>query len=132
MVEANEAKENQTRGRNGATLLTICLAASLSTLLAKGEVLPDAEAFVVSYSFAFLVGYWIPPRPALGFRRWAIESLILIVGFYAALFKFPTWLRLRMHAVLAYAIPMAVFIPVFIILWKKDFFNFGKRAGPSD
>ena len=126
MTEAAEPKETRESERSMAPFLMIFLGAGLSQLL-KGWVLSDAKAFVLSWMIAFVVGYWLPPRPTEGFLRWLLKSLIVIVGVHMIVFLIPAWLEGRMP-LLYYGIPIVAFVILFIVVRRSSFFSSWRRA----
>jgi hypothetical protein len=81
-----------------------------------------AEAVWVAWFIAFLVGYWLPPRPTETFLKWMLENLIFVTAFYLAFFKIPAWLKPSMPALMAYGIPILVFFAFYVLTsrWGRD------------
>ena len=126
MSDAAEPKETREFEGTLALFLMILLGTGLSQLL-KGWALSDAKAFVLSWMIAFVVGYWLPPRPADGFLRWLLKSSIVIAFVYMIVFLVPAWLDGSMP-LLYYGVPIVTFIIFFIFVRRSSFFSSWRRA----
>jgi drug/metabolite transporter (DMT)-like permease len=105
--------------RRRAELLTTGIGASFTAILPAWGVLHVAEAILVGWSVAFIVGYWLPPRPQESYVRWVLESITLVIGFYLAFFKAPLWLKESIPTLLAYSVPILTFGILSIFLLGK-------------
>jgi hypothetical protein len=105
-------------------LLTLVLGATLSNSLSVVGLLPGAESVFVGWTVAFLVGYWISPRPQTTFVFWMLERLGFLLCLCLAIFKIPLLLKRAMPFTLAYGISIMVFIGVFIawLRYRKRYF----------
>ena len=127
MIEANEPTAKRKADRSPATFLMILLGAGLSQLLSKGGFVSDGKAFMLSWSIAFVIGYWLPPRPAESLQRWLLESSIVVVATYVIVFLMPTWLEGKMP-LLHYGLPIVAFVILFIVVRWTNFFSSWRRA----
>ena len=107
--------------------MMILLGAGLSQLLSKGGFLSDGKAFVLSWSIAFVVGYWLPPRPVQGLLRWLLQSALVVVAMYLIFFLMPFWLEGKIP-VMYYGIPIVTFVILFMIVRWTGFFSSWRRA----
>ena len=97
-----------------SSLLTIVLGAGLTFLLPELVSIPKDEAFMVGWPVAFVVAYFLPPRPEIGFVRWMLERLIILTCIYLSLLKIPLLLKGSLTTPLAYGIPITIFVAGFI------------------
>lgn len=108
--------------REGYSLLTIVIGAGLSAVLPDLVSIPKDEAYLVGWTIAFLVTYFMPPRPEMGFVRWVLERLILITCMYLTFLKVPLFLKSSLSSPLAYGIPIAIFVVGFVA-WLRHLRN---------
>ena len=114
MAKANKRTHAHKRDEGLMIVLGVILSNSLTLVIS----LPTAEATLVGWGVAFVVGYFIPPRPEDGFIRWVLERLTLIGCFYLVVFKMPLLLKRFLPVYLADGIPFCVYIAGFI-LWIR-------------
>ena len=114
--------------RRGSRLLMVALATAIWIFLSLSGFVPHAEAILIGWTIGFLVGYWIPPRPYVGFAPWTAERLALISCFYLAVFKIPLLLERFMSILFAYGIPVVVFIAAYFVWTRhpKSSLKFGR------
>ena len=111
--------ENERLLRSGGErLLTVALATALWSGLSITKLVPEAEAILLGWSVGFLVGYWIPPRPTIGFLRWAGERIVMLVVFYTVVLKAPSFLARSLNAYVAYGIAFLVFLAAYFV-WTR-------------
>lgn len=115
MVDPNE-KTTEPGDRGG--FLMIVLGATLSNALSVIGLLPGAESVLVGWMVAFLVGYWIPPRPQTRFVPWMLRRFVLLLFLCLAVFLIPSLLRPAMPSPLAQGIPIAVFVAA-VTAWVR-------------
>ena len=127
MGEATQSKEGRKDERSRAQFLMVFLGIGLSQLLSKGEFLSESKAFLLSWSIAFLIGYWLPPRPTQTFLRWVLESSIVVLAVYLIFFLMPMWLKGK-TPLLYYGIPILACVALFILARRLSFFCSDKRA----
>jgi hypothetical protein len=127
MTAATEPKEKRKAERGQAPFLMVLLGAGLTELLSKGGFLSEAKAFVLSWTIAFGVYYWLPPRPAGGLLRWLLKSSIVVVAVCVIFFRMPTWLEGKMP-LLYYGIPIVTIVILFIVVIWTNFFSSWRRA----
>ena len=126
MTENAEPKETRESERSLAPFLMVLLGAGLSQLL-KDWVLSDAKAYLLSWMIAFVVAYWLPPRPAEGFVAYLLKSSIIVVAVYLIVFLLPALLKGQMP-LLYYGIPIVTFIIILIVVSRSSFFSSWRRA----
>ena len=96
----------------------VALATALWSFLSLTKLVPQAEAILLGWTIGFLVGYWIPPRPTIGFFRWAGERIVMLLVFYALVLKAPSFLARSLNAYVAYGIAFMVFLAAYF-LWTR-------------
>jgi hypothetical protein len=119
MAAANKPTEDRSEGDS---FFTILIGSALSAALPDLVSIPRHEAYLVGWTIAFFVGYFIPPRPRMRFVRWMLERLILITSLYLAAFKVPLVLKPSLPTPFAYGIPITMFVVGFV-LWLRHVRN---------
>lgn len=119
MAAANKPTEDSSEG---GSFFTLVIGSALSVALPDLVSIPKHEAILVGWPIAFLIGYFIPPRPQVRFVRWMLERLIYITSFYLAAFKVPLLLKPSLPTPLAYGIPITMFVVGFV-LWLRHVRN---------
>ena len=76
-----------------------------ANVLRHGEIVPFPYEYMVSYTVAFLIGYWIPPKPAQSFRHYAGRTLSIVSILHAGLWAAPQMLNRFLWTPLAYGLP---------------------------
>jgi len=111
----------------GVGFLVIMLAVALSNFLDLAKLLPSAEAFLVGWTVAFTVGYWVPPRPEVGFLRWTCKHLIMIGCVYVLVLKLPLLFTSQVNRLAAYGIGFALLLTA-VLVWRrrKNTIGFGR------
>jgi hypothetical protein len=120
MAAANKPTEDSIE--EARFFLILVIGALLSAALPYLVSIPKHEGILVGWPIAFLVGYFIPPRPEMRFVRWMLERLILITSIYLSLFKLPLLLKPSLPTPLAYGIPITMFVVGFV-LWLRHLRN---------
>jgi hypothetical protein len=115
MVDPNEKTAEP--GERGSFLMMV-LGATLSNALSLMGLLPGAESILVGWMVAFLVGYWIPPRPQVRFIPWMLRRFVLLLFLCLAVFLIPSLLKPAMPSPLAYGIPFVAFVGA-VIAWVR-------------
>jgi hypothetical protein len=110
----SEADEEMKDRRGQADSFMVALATVLCISLPLLGLVPQQEAILVGWTIAFLVGYFIPPRPQMKFVPWMLERVILIGCFYLAVFKIPLLLKRSLMTPFAYGIPIVLFVAGYI------------------
>ena len=105
-----EQKEMPNADRGRADFLTMGLGAGLARLFTAWELLAIGEAILVAWLVAYSIGYWLPPKPPESFGRWIRERLIFLVALYLAFFKVPVILKQWLPTIMAYGIPILIFL----------------------
>lgn len=116
MVERTEQERLQRSG--GERLLMAALASVLWSSLTVTEILPHAEAILIGWTVGFLVGYWLPPRPAISFVRWTSERIAMIAVFYALVLKTPPFVAPSLNAYVAHGIAFVLFVAIYFA-WTR-------------
>src|ERR1700752_3831896 len=116
MVDRTEQERLLRSG--GERLLMVAFAAVLWNFLSITRLLPGEEALLVGWTVGFLVGYWLPPRPIIGFVRWASERIIMFVVFYVVVLKTPPLVAPSLNRYVANAIGFVVFLALYF-LWTR-------------
>jgi hypothetical protein len=109
---------DQKPSRDETPFLMVALATALSAFLPMTGLAGRSEAILIGWTVGFLVGYWIPPRPRVGFVAWMVEHLAFIGCFYLIILKAPTFLQRSLSVYAAYGIPIMVFIAAYV-LWLR-------------
>ena len=105
---ARTTKQSEKPQERDETLMMV-LGAILMPALRKMTSLPWGEAFLVAWTVAFMVGYFIPPRPKMKYARWVIErALLYTCSFW--LFQAPELLKHWLTIPFAYGIPLTLFL----------------------
>jgi hypothetical protein len=123
MAAANKQTEDSSEA---GFFFTLVIGSALSAALPDLVSIPRHEAILVGWPIAFLVGYFIPPRPETRFVRWMLERLIYITSLYLAAFKIPLVLKPSLPTLLAYGIPLTMFVVGFV-LWLRHLRNSSRR-----
>jgi len=105
-----------------SSLLTIVIGAGLTVSLPDLVSIPKHEAVLVGWPIAFVVAYFLPPRPEMGFVRWMLERLIILTGIYLSFLKIPLLLKSSLTTPLAYGIPITIFVVGFAA-WLRHMRN---------
>jgi hypothetical protein len=113
-------------GGEVSSLLTIAVGTVLTVALPDLVSIPKHEAFLVGWTIASVVAYFIPPRPEMGFVRWMLERLIFLTCFYLACFKIPLLLKSSLTTPLAYGIPITIFVVGFVA-WLRHLKSSSQR-----
>ena len=113
MVDSTEQEKS---GGDGSLMLVF--ATAVGTGLATMELLPLPEAMLLGYTVSFLIGYWVPPKPTIGYFRWSGERIATIAVFYLLMFKIPPLLALWINVYVAYGIGFLLSI-AFIFGWRR-------------
>lgn len=108
MVERTE--QDRILRSGGERLLMVALASVLWSVLSVTKILPQAEAILIGWTVGFLVGYWLPPRPIIGFVSWVSERIAMIGLFYALVLKTPPLVAPSLNAYVAHGIAFALFL----------------------
>jgi hypothetical protein len=108
-MNMDDSERTDDRGE-GSSLLIIALGTILSASLPDLVSIPKHEAILVGWPIAFVVAYFIPPRPEMGFVRWMLERLIILTCIYLSFFKIPLLLKSSLTTPLAYGIPITIFV----------------------
>jgi hypothetical protein len=116
MVERSE--QDRLLRSGGERLLMVALASALWAFLSFTKILPPAEAILLGWTVGFLVGYWLPPRPTIGFFRWASERIILLWVFYALVLKTPTLFAPSLNVYVAHGIAFIIFLAIYFA-WTR-------------
>jgi len=101
---------------------TIVLVGSLRILQGLGVSLPIALFF--SGVLDLCVTYWIPPRSRVPFPRYALTTMLTLLGFIVAFWPSPELLRRLLPVELAYALPAFFFS---LSLYAMPILQSGKR-----
>jgi hypothetical protein len=87
----------------------IVVAVPLSILIAtnlKGTGMSEKVALVISASTIYLLAYWIPRKPQVGFLMYAAVTEYFIFGVVAAFWIVPPILNRRFSIFLSYELPV--------------------------
>ena len=115
MVDSNEKDKDP---RSYARFLMIALATSSWGFLSIARIVPYAEAILIGWVVGFVVGYWIPPKPEVGFYRWTGERLVMIGLFYVVGLKMPDLLLRSLNQYVAHGIGFIVFLVAYFA-WTR-------------
>lgn len=77
--------------------------------------LATAPALMLSYLLVYLVGYWIGPRPAVGYKQFSLRVLIWLSFLLAGLWAIPDFLSRWLWK----PIPYAIFAFATVLLMHK-------------
>ena len=78
----------------------------------------DPLSLAISATITFLPAYWVPPRPHVGFSRYAITILALVAALAVELWA-PDLLRQYMPIQLAVALPLLLLcLPLYYLVRK--------------
>jgi hypothetical protein len=88
----------------------VALATALWSFLSATKLLPGEEAILIGWTVGFVVGYWLPPRPTIGFFRWTSERIIMLVVFYFVVLKVPPLVAPSLNRYVACGIGFVVFL----------------------
>ncbi len=103
--------EQVTHARSGGErFLMVALASVLWSFLSVTKLLPGEEAILLGWTVGFLVGYWLPPRPAVGFFRWTSERIIMLVVFYLVVLKIPPLVAPSLNRYVSCGIGFVIFL----------------------
>jgi hypothetical protein len=116
MVDHTEKERLMRSG--GERLLMVLLASAISGSLSITKSLPLEESILIGWTVGYLVGYWLPPRPTLGFIRWTLERIVMTVAFYAVVLKAPTLVAPLMNAYVAIGIALVMFFAMYFA-WTR-------------
>lgn len=116
MVERSE--QDRVLRSGGERLLMVVLASVLWSFLSITKFAPQAEAILIGWTVGFLVGYWLPPQPTIGFVPWTSERLIMLGVFYALVLKMPPLIAPSLNAYIAHGIGILVFLAAYF-LWTR-------------
>jgi hypothetical protein len=108
MVDRTEQERPMRSG--GERLLIVALATVLWSFLSVTKLLPAEEAILLSWTVGFLVGYWLPPRPSIGFFHWTSERIIMVFVFYLVVLKTPPLVAPSLNRYVSCGIGFVVFI----------------------
>ena len=111
-------EEERLKQSGGERFLMVVLATAIWSALSITNALPWEESLLIGWTIGFLVGYWLPPRPTLGFLRWTSERIVMIVSFYAIVLKAPTLVEPSMNIYLAFGIASALFLALYFA-WTR-------------
>jgi hypothetical protein len=100
-------------------VLMVVLATSLWAFLPMTGVVAQAEAILIGWTVGFLVGYWLPPRPKVGFVRWTSERILFIAVFYAVVLKLPPIIAPSTNEYLRYGVAFLLFLALYFV-WTRQ------------
>jgi hypothetical protein len=87
-----------------------------------------AEAFLVAGLVAAHLVYLIPPRPLGGYLRWLVESFLIVIGFYLALWKVPIFLQRWIAYPVAFGLSLFICFAIASLALRRP----GKRFNIGD
>ena len=73
---------------------------------------------LIGWTVGFLVGYWLPPRPTIGFVRWTAERIAMVVFAYAVVLKTPPLVAPSLNAYVAHGIGFVIFLAAYFA-WTR-------------
>src|SRR5215468_9271543 len=86
MSDASAQYERKLRPDSPRQIVGIIVCVLFANIAKDAGWLPYIPAFLLAMTVEFLVDYWIPPRPPLGFAVWTAKVVILttygLVGFW--------------------------------------------------
>ena len=88
-----------------------------ASILRDLKVLTFPDDYMVAYAVAFLIGYWLPPKPPHQFSHYAVRVLTIVSCLHAGLWAIPKMLDRVLWTPAAYGLPaFALFIAAY---WMK-------------
>jgi hypothetical protein len=121
LQQGDQAKAHSDR----AAPVTIVFGVFLSTILHDSHILPFPFEYVVAYAAAVLIGYWIPPRPAVSFLEFTIRLLVILTGLHAGLWAIPKMLNSFLWTPASYG--LSIFAVVVLGYWVKPLYPNKKK-----
>jgi hypothetical protein len=106
-------EQERLKRSGGDRVLMIIFASVLWSVLATMKLLPFAEAVLVGWTVTILIGYWLPPRPTIGFMRWASERIIMLLVFYLLVLKTPILFAGRFNVFAAFSVGALLFVSAY-------------------
>ena len=113
-----DAKPAKDRAPANRSLSVVMLAAALSAFLPMTGVVANAEAILIAWTIAFVLDYWVPPKPTVGFLRWTGEHIAMLVVFYLLVLKAPPRLLSSLNRYVAFAFALVLFIGIYFV-WTR-------------
>ena len=106
------------------TMLATAIWGSLSIT----KALPYAESILIGWTIGYLVGYWLPPRPTIGFMRWTSERIVMITCLYAVVLKAPPLVAPPLKEYVAAGIALVLFLAMYFAWTRhpKSTLRFGR------
>lgn len=94
-------------------MVSVCTFAA--SIIESRSGLPLAPGLLLCYTAAFLVSYWIPPRPVIGYPHYVLRLALLILLVLAAFWWLPALLGRWTWK------PLATGLPVFVLFLALPF-----------
>ena len=106
MPEKLELYEHKLRADSPRQILKIISALIFADVAQSYGWLPYFPAFILIYAVAYLIDYWIPPRPPENFFVWMVKVILLMGYMLLGVWLAPRLLSRWIWIPLAYGIPV--------------------------
>lgn len=116
MKEDSEKYQHKLRSDSPRQIVG-CLACIIFARVAEGAGwLPYIPAVLLAFAVAYLIDYWIPPKPPVSFPIWIGKVIIFVGCLFLGIWLIPALLSKLIWPPLAYAVPaFLVFLSMYWI-----------------